>query len=151
MSMLRETSVTVLEAVNGGEGVRLQNTTEVIRRTPVEGETMEVTPRGYPCTMLLCSEIDNTVPFTCSLNVNTRNMKIGDQLFVCTQYSQYQGEIGGSKLARVILSTNMICLYCRRLFTEILNQYSSNAGAARKQQTVFTFDGEYLICTYDTE
>lgn len=152
MSLLIEKSVTVLDAVYSGGLVRLpQETTEVIRRTPIEGEPMEVTPSGYPCTMLLCTEIDNSVPFTCYLNVNTSKMNIGDQLFVCTQYSQFQGEIGGSKLATVILSTNMICLYCSRLFTEIRNQYSSDAGAARKQQTVFTFDGEYLICTYDTE
>lgn len=149
MSMLIEKSVTVLEAgyskvvVVSGPQVRV----EVIQRTPVEGATIAITPLGSPRTMLLFSEIDNSVPFTCSLTVDTSNMNLGDELFVCTEY----GNTLPSKKAQILLSSNMIQLRCGILDSAIVNQDPAvHNSTAKKQQTLFTFDGDYLICTYDT-
>ena len=89
-----------------------QVSVEVIQRTPVEGDTIAITPLGSRRTMLLLSEIDNSVPFTCSLTVDTNNMKLGDELFVSSRYLIYTGNTPISKFAAIVLPSNMIILRC---------------------------------------
>jgi hypothetical protein len=150
MSLLIEKSFTVLEAVYSGIVVSALVSVEVIERTPVEGETIEITPNGSKRTMLLLSEINNTTPFTCSMVVNTANMNLGDQLFVCSKYLIYESNTPTSALAQIVLPSNMLLIMCG-FKTDLRNQFDDLAfDSAKKQQNVFTFDGEYLICTYDS-
>ena len=154
MSLLVEKSVTVLEAVYANISLplpTLPTRVEVIYRTPVAGETIQVTPNGLKRTMLLLSEIDNTTPFTCSLAVNTSRMDIGDQLFVCTKYKFYGDTIPQGARAKILLSDNMVYLMCGLLSNSVSNAVNNNPNNfGQKQQDEFIFDGEYLICTYDT-
>lgn len=151
MSLLLEKSFTVLEAVHSGVVLSSLFTVEVIERTPVEGETIEITPNGSKRTMLLLSEINNTTPFTCSMVVNTTNMNLGDQLFVCSKYLIYENNTQITPLAQIILPSNMLLTMCGHK-TDLRNQFSDlGFDSAKKQQNVFTFDGEYLICTYDLD
>jgi hypothetical protein len=155
MSLLIEKSFTVLDAVQSGfvvpGGPAPQVSVEVIQRTPVEGGTIAITPLGSRRTMLLLSEIDNSVPFTCALTVDTSNMKLGDELFVSSRYLIYTGLTPISKVATIALPSNMILLRCGIFDYAILNQIEAEEfNSARKQQTLFTFDGDYLISTYDT-
>ena len=148
MSLLIEKSYTVLEAVHSGVVSSLV-TVEVIERTPVEGETIAITPSGSKRTMLLLSEINNTTPFTCSMVVNTANMNLGDQLFVCSKYLIYESNTESSALAQILLPSNMLLIMCGYV-TDLRNQFGVlEFDSAKKQQNVFTFDGQYLICTYD--
>ena len=116
MSLLIEKSFTVLDAVQSGfvvpGGPAPQVSVEVIQRTPVEGGTIAITPLGSRRTMLLLSEIDNSVLFTCSLTVDTSNMKLGDELFVSSRYLIYTGNTPISKFAAIVLPSNMIILRC---------------------------------------
>ena len=57
MSLLIEKSFTVLEAVYSAVMVPTVVSVEVIERTPVDGDTFEITPNGSKRTMLLLSEI----------------------------------------------------------------------------------------------
>lgn len=149
MSLLIEKSFTVLEAVYSGVVVPTVVSVEVIERTPVDGDTFELTPNGSKRTMLLLSEIDNTNPFTCSMVVNTTNMNLGDQLFVCSKYLIYESNVQNVQLAQIILPSNMLLTACGYKM-DIRNQFGTqDFDTAKKQQNVFTFDGEYLICTYD--
>lgn len=155
MSLLIEKSFTVLDAVQSGfvvpGGPAPQVSVEVIQRTPVEGGTIAITPIGSRRTMLLLSEIDNSVPFTCSLTVDTSNMNLGDELFVSSRYLIYTGNTPISKFAAIVLPSNMIILRCGIFSYAIQNQVDpEQLNSARKQQTLFTFDGDYLISTYDT-
>jgi hypothetical protein len=154
MSLLVEKSVTVLEAVYANISLplpTLPTRVEVIYRTPVAGETIQVTPNGSKRTMLLLSEIDNTTPFTCSLAVNTSNMSVGAQLFVCTKYKFYGDTIPQGARAKILLSDNMVYLMCGLLSNSVSNAVNNNPNNfGQKQQDEFIFDGEYLVCTYDT-
>ena len=98
--------------VRCASGPAPQVSVEVIQRTPVEGGTIAITPLGSRRTMLLLSEIDNSVPFTCSLTVDTSNMKLGDELFVSSRYLIYTGNTPISKFAAIVLPSNMIILRC---------------------------------------
>jgi hypothetical protein len=153
MSMLIEKSVTVLEAVYANTTIplpALPTRVEVIYRTPVEGETIQVTPNGSKRTMLLLSEIDNTTPFTCSLAVDTSRMNVGDQLFVCTQYLLDRDTIPQGARAKILLFDNMIFLMCGLSINSVTNAVNNNPNNfSKKQQNEFIFDGEYLICSYD--
>jgi hypothetical protein len=149
MSLIIEKSYTVFEAVHSGLVLPTVATVEVIERTPVQGETFELTPNGSKRTMLLLSEIDNTTPFTCSMVVNTANMNLGDQLFVCSKYLIYESNLQNVQLAQIILPSNMLLIACGYKM-DIRNQFGTlGFDTAKKQQNVFTFDGQYLICTYD--
>ena len=78
-------------------------------------------------------------------------MKLGDELFVSSRYLIYTGNTPISKVATIILPSNMILLRCGIFDYAILNQIEAEElNSARKQQTLFTFDGDYLISTYDT-
>lgn len=149
MSLIIEKSYTVFEAVHSGLVLPTVATVEVIERTPVQGETFELIPNGSKRTMLLLSEIDNTTPFTCSMVVNTANMNLGDQLFVCSKYLIYESNLQNVQLAQIILPSNMLLIACG-FKMDIRNQFGTlTFDGAKKQQNVFTFDGEYLISTYD--
>lgn len=153
MSLLLEKSFTVVEAVyaNIAKGVLPPPTrVEVIYRTPVEGDTIQIKPNGSKRTMLLLSTIDNTTQFTCSLNVDTSRMKVGDQLFVCCKYLLDGDTNPVGERAIIILPNNMVLLQCGYTGHLVNGDYNSPQNNSTKQQNEFIFDGEYLICTYDT-
>ena len=154
MSLLVEKSVTVLEAVYATTSIPLPafpTRVQVIYRTPVEGQPIQVTPNGSKRTMLMLSEINNTTPFTCSLAVDTSNMNVGDQLFVCTQYLFDRDTSPQGARAKILLPDNMILLMCGLLSDSVTNAVNNNPNNfSKKQQNEFIFDGEYLICSYDT-
>ena len=82
--------------------------------------------------------------------VNTANMNLGDQLFVCSKYLIYESNTESSALAQILLPSNMLLIMCGYV-TDLRNQFGVlEFDSAKKQQNVFTFDGQYLICTYDS-